>query len=292
MKNFIKILILVCFAHYISIMAMEQPINQSADGEENLIDVLPVELWVIILSNVYFDENADDRCKNIYEAWDLIRQKLSAIFNTRLVCKRFNLLSNSISTRSSLKDELKEFYRPLFVKLSKNLKDSDFGKFIITGKDYGIIPKIISNRSKLGFPVIEMNNIIALLLFYGANVNYNDNAGNRDIHLVTMHFFQNSNLAKEMIEMLLAHGTDINIRVYEGNTALHVAVDYYNSFNNCEAKRCMVEMIKILLAHGADVNIQNNGYDTPMTFAERKSSSNEVRKLLRSADKSWDCILM
>jgi len=107
MKNIIKILVLICFAHCLPALTMEQAeetsiesmeivesTSQLTDAAENLFDILPNELIVKVLEDVYFDKSICT-AKDIYEAFELIKQKLPNIANVRLV--RGLILSIQIS---------------------------------------------------------------------------------------------------------------------------------------------------------------------------------------------------
>jgi len=331
MKDFIKILIFLCFAHCIPTITMEQAEeepNQLIEDGENLIDKLPNELLVMILSYVYFDESICNEYQNLSE----MLKKLSTIFNIRIVCRRFDSLNDP--------NKLKEFYKSLLrQKLPKNLENTEVGKFIKAGNDKGTIADTIDNSyfySCLGWPISK---IIGLLLFYGANVNSQNRSGNTAIHESIKCLLFSNDLRNEVITILLAHNADVNIQNNNGFTALHLAT-YMHSTN--EAKNNLIETIKILLDYKADVNIKTNlestalhmaiycyhisrsknlevikllldhGADctitnmaskTPIDLAE-KSSSNELKELLgctdksiknetnEKTDKSWNCILM
>jgi len=284
MKSFIKILILLCLAHLIPIIAMEEAEKMSSQSANLAEDILPNELWTMILPQVYFNENI---ClhQNISEALDSIKQELPKISkNIRLVCRTFNFLNKSIGEMSYSKDKLKEFYRSLLIKKFPRILNDII--FIKTKNNTDIIFEIISICSK--DPKIDLDKAIALLLFFGPNVNDKDIKGNSVLHAaIPMHLQFNNNLAKEVIGALLDHGADINIQNNYGNTALHSAISSFLFFG----KRHTIEIIKILLDRGANLTITNNDGDTPIDLAKR-STSNELKELLGCPDESWNCILM
>jgi len=303
-KKSIKILILLCLVHCMPTITMEQAkeSTQLADVEENLIDILPTELLEIILLNVYFDVNACDGYDDIPEAICPIKQKLPSISkNIRLVCKAFNLLNDSISKRSSLKDMLKKFYRSLLIKIKDFEYFPELENFLKTGKDNGIISKqikVVRGSPHIGIKSERVNQLIDMLLFYGADVNSKDDTGNAAIHealvlhnheesarnmIIALHGADvNSNkyLAKEIIIKLLAHGADVNLQDKKGYTVFHYALHFHRhgpeacaiSFRDGSGCRTL-EIIKILLEHGADLNIKNDRGDTARAVAERLSFS-------------------
>jgi len=326
MKNFIKILILVCLAHFMPTIAMEQAEetpNQSAILAE---DILPNELWAMILFQVYLDENICIQ-QNIFKTLDSIKQKLPNISkNISLVCKAFNFLNKSISTSSSSKNELKEFYRFFLIrKFQDILTHRDLGKFIRTRRDDdGIISQVLSYHSKYFAAGLPLHKVIALLLFYGANVNSKDKHDYNTVHkavsiaeygltldggkLITILLAQGADVDAQtpggqtalhlavcmnliynsigIIKILLDYGADVNIQNHNGDTALHRAISHHaTAIQNPEFKCNMIYRIKLLLDHGANLTIANNDGDTPTALAER-SSSDELKKLLSAANKN------
>jgi len=309
MKNSIKILILLCLAPCIPAMTMEQVNSEASENElinfeensENPIGILmlPNELLEMILLKVYFDENACDGYEDIPDALDYIKQKLPNIpKNIRLVCRAFNLVNDSISRGSLSKKALKNFYRSLLLKKLSNcncLKYRLLREFLKTGNDNGIISILTFGCLILDYKKIyqcDINKVIDMLLFYGANVNSKNNTGHTAVQNAIM-FFGENNLGKEIINVLLAHGANVNLQNNYGDTALHSAISHYNHVLG----PTMLEIIKILLDHGADLNIKNKAGDTPLAIAER-GPYYELKKFLRSIDKNIEepsprtCILM
>ena len=76
-----------------------------------------------------------------------------------------------------------------------------------------------------------------MLLYYGADVNYQDPNGWAPIHYAAF------NGHCELLKLLIANGASLSVKLQHGETALHCAV----SQNKEEAA-------KILIANGADVN--------------------------------------
>jgi len=319
MKNFIKILIMLCFAYFVPTITMEQA-DETTNQPANLAeDILPNELWTMILSKVYCDVNAYDECQNISDVLDVTKEKLSNISkNIRLVCRTFNYLNNSISTSNFLKNELKDFYRSsLILRLPKVLGDRrsrEFIEFINTGIDKGIIADVISyyHCYLSSQPIIK---IIGLLLLYGAHINTKNKSGNTPMHQAMCLRRNNKELEKvitmlldydadvntkdaggrtplylaleshyygemeKVIRTLLDHDANVNIQDQNGDTALHVAIYYYRGELQC------LEIIKILLAHQADFILTNSRGNTPLALAEI-SSYNKLKELFRFADKN------
>jgi len=234
-QNFIKILILFCIAYCVPVLTMEQAeersieltameskfTSKSADDLENPIDILilPNELLEMILSYVYFDESACDKCQNIYEGLE----KLLNIFkDISFVCKTFYSVSHS------LKDKLREFYKVLLViKFYEKIQNTEVGKFIITRNDNGVISKVTSDYFKNyytrgGYVKLVVNRVI-LLLFYGANVNSKDKFCNTAMHQAVLYFNRDDNVMKDVIKILLAHGADVDIKNNNGDTPIAIA---------------------------------------------------------------------
>jgi len=281
MKNFIKILILVCIAYCMPTITMEQvnteeSTSYSDDFKESLIGIFPNELWEIIFSDVYFDLNACDG--DLCDVLDSINSIETKVSNNskkiRLVCKTFNFINDQVS-RGISKDQLRKFYKSLLInKLLKQpgcerLKNTRLVKFLSTGDDNGIISQVISQAAyyqKLGLPLDVLPKAIALLLYYGADINGKGRGGDsaihqavrqyRDsaIHQAVPQYDYNNDLMDEVIRLLLAHGAVVNIQNDQGDTALHFAL----RMQDVRDKRLSV-IVKILLEYGADrLNIRNN----------------------------------
>jgi len=275
-----------------------ESINQSIDDEENLIDMLPGELWEIIFFNVYCDENACDGYVYIPDAIDSIKQKLPSISkNIRLVCRAFNLVNDAIGKRNLSKEVLKKFYRSLLIKKIEDFNHfPELENFLKIGNDNGIISKVTYeylDYSALYGSSKNFNKLITMVLFYGANVNSKDNSGSTAMRQALKWCYQKGDLVKEVIIVLLAHGADVNLQDENGNTALHHVVSFYDFFGSHR----VLEIIKILLEHGADLNIKNNSGDTSLAVAER-GSFYDLKQFLRSIkdknveEKPRTCILM
>jgi len=311
MKNFIKILIMACLAHYVPTMPMEE-VNteasekQSVDFEESLIFILPTELLAelleMILLKVLFDENACDGCQNIFEALDSIKQKLPNISTSiPLTCKTFNLISKTIYS----KEKIYKFYRSLLIEKFLHLIDDnnliykEIKKFLITGYDDAIISRIVNppgfsfnkKEALLGQNLIRL---ILLLLFYGANINSKNEYGNSALYLTMLQYWDddtdNSEI-KEVFELLLDKGADVNAQDnlwgYGGGTVLHGAISAHSDSGN------KIGLIKILLDRGADRTIKDDDGCTAIDLV-KESSSYELKELFgcNKREKSGTCFLM
>jgi serine/threonine-protein phosphatase 6 regulatory ankyrin repeat subunit B len=104
-----------------------------------------------------------------------------------------------------------------------------------------------------------LNEIVKLLLDYGANIEEENEEGD-----TTLGFVASLRRDKpKTIEMLLKHGAEINAQNNEGSTPLMNA-----------AKNGNLKTIQVLLKHGAEINAQNNEGSTPLMKAVKHHKPN------------------
>ena len=134
----------------------------------------------------------------------------------------------------------------------------------------------VNNNNKYGLtPLMEaaQNNQVAvvdLLLDSGAEID----KANKNGETALMEATEYGHVA--VVKLLLERGADPNKEDVNGETALIEAVlqPQWHGIGNAE-------LVKLLIPHGADPNKATSGGDTAVTLA----SSDEIRRLLRDADK-------
>lgn len=281
MKNFIKILTLSFLLYCVPIVSMEQtddPMKEPYREETrlDLIGGLPNELWPIVLYYVYFDKNIiDEKCSDIYEALDCIKIRLPLIRkNIRLICKTFDFI-DSFRDKKLLKEDLRKFYRLILIE--KFLEEQDpfkglyprgdiwcmdlhmnqsIGRCIGGETGYAVITKVLK------FNPLLRRKLIALLLFYGADINSKDKYVGSALHYALVLQRQSYDDMKEVIDTLLAHNANVNDTDEDGSKALHVAI---TPFDYPRKK----EITQLLIDHGADMNKPNNDGEDAIACAER-----------------------
>lgn len=266
MKNYITILTILSLLNFgVPTLSMQQEDLEESSTEQNilqadLIDGLPNEVWGIILPFTYLDSNILDKTKaeDIYSGLSTVKQILSLYSkNIRLTCRTFNLINNV----SSLKEKLRKFYR---IVLSEKFLEQREGGLYPKNGEWGIgsgtdlkIASFMLAENKMGVPILDdaicvfveedieplREKIIALLLFYGADVNTTKNETTALMAAIFIH-------KREIVATLLVHGADV--KGLYGSAALNLAISLHDNEKNYK------EIIAMLLAHGVDVNITDN----------------------------------
>lgn len=114
----------------------------------------------------------------------------------------------------------------------------------------------VTEESK-GIPSPNQQQMVALLLKRGADVNLGDDRGWTPLHYVATASFQ------VLAETLVKAGANVNARSEDGETPLHRA-----------ARQNNVPTIKLLLAKGAALNAVNSRGETPLALAKFNASIN------------------
>lgn len=109
----------------------------------------------------------------------------------------------------------------------------------------------------------DHDQVVSLLLTYGANVNACASSGLTPLHGSVMFRCHAS------ATVLLAHGADPERRLSNGLTALHIAAMHGD-----------VEMARLLLTHGATLHCQSQHARTPLHWAALKGHTEVVRLFL------------
>jgi hypothetical protein len=104
-------------------------------------------------------------------------------------------------------------------------------------------------------PLMVANSIdvVALLLSYGADINFQDNHGLTALMIYTYFFTMGESQYENIFLLLIEKGADINRRDNLGRTALYYAFDMAKP-----------TIIRTLLQNGANVNNEDNNQFTPL----------------------------
>lgn len=105
---------------------------------------------------------------------------------------------------------------------------------------------------------------VSTLIKAGADVNAEDNFGQRPLHLACRSI--------ECCELLLAHGATLDVKTSKGITPLHLAVSYGQH-----------EIVRLLINRGADTTVRNILNQTPMDVAVEKEDLTMIELLKREA---------
>ena len=119
--------------------------------------------------------------------------------------------------------------------------------------------------------------IVKILLRYGADVNLKDNEGWTALMLAALYSNTDSNVST--VKLLLDAGADVNLKNNEGWTALMLSARYSNTDSNDST-------VKLLLDAGADVNLKDIYGWTALMLSVRCSntdSNDSTVKLLLDA---------
>ncbi|MGL5725366.1 ankyrin repeat domain-containing protein [Cetobacterium sp.] len=137
-------------------------------------------------------------------------------------------------------------------------------KFIQNGFDPNYrIEKLKSSTALILLSIEENEEIIELLLKYGANPNIKADDGSTPLIVASA----NGNL--ETAKLLLEYGANPNIKADDGTTALIIGAEYQQ-----------IEIIKLLLKYGADSNIKDNNGTTALIFSTEVKYREMVKLLL------------
>jgi len=126
------------------------------------------------------------------------------------------------------------------------------------------------NRTPLMIAAEEgKENLVKLLVEYGADVNAKDHYGDTALMLAANAGHLN------VVEFLVEHGANVNAvaagYIYAGSTALIYA-----------SEKGQVNVVKYLIKHGANINAKNKNGDTALSLAENNGHT-EVARILREA---------
>nr|QZX42789.1 ankyrin repeat domain containing protein [Mimivirus sp.] len=146
-------------------------------------------------------------------------------------------------------------------------------------------PENIDDPSTLGWSALMYacyisthkftNDIVRILIDYGANVNFKDSMFNVTPLMLACNVASKSG-NNEIIKLLLERGAQINTQDKNGNTALMHACILSNEYNN-------LNIIKFIIENGADTSIKNNSGETAKNIIEscyRDNYISTIRKLL------------
>jgi len=217
---------------------MEEQAKGSLDSD--LFFGLPNEIWSSILEDCYFDNDVLE-CEDIYCALTCLKEKFPHISkNVRLVCKAFSDLFKD----DVFKLKIKKFYKQLLIEKYLELRDGGFypkggctwGSELETNKTIGlflagkgesgdILAKIIdlpTFKHELGL----YEDIISVLLFYGASPDFVDEQGDTALHKI----FGSPDVEGmvNIIKMLLDHDADVQTQNNNGQTIIALAAQNHN----------------------------------------------------------------
>lgn len=185
----------------------EPVIKRTREDEIRVLPDLPLEIWEVILKQVYFNANIIDEAKDIYEAIDMIEKYIpQSYLAIALVCKDFNALSITKNQWTKFEKEIREFYI--------NYINS---KFLQKREDEeGLYPK---NEQWHNNATINSN--IAKFIQTGKN----ENNLLVDITALTDHHIEIPAKDLKLISLLLFYGADPNLQYMDGDSALLTLVD-------------------------------------------------------------------
>nr|WCB87159.1 CPPV348 ankyrin repeat protein [Cooks petrelpox virus] len=188
-------------------------------------------------------------------------------------CNPFILLhavkSNNIDITSSLLKHgidaniiSDEGYTALHYSIENN--NVDITKLLLyNGANIGVVNRYSFINNIIRFRFANYNNMIDLLLEYGADAN-NINDYYAPIHLAV------DNEDEKILKLLISHGADINMKdTYNSSSPLHHAIKNINT-----------NILKILLDNGADVDSRNRYGCTPIYYAICDNNFDVVNILL------------
>ncbi|ELU17946.1 hypothetical protein CAPTEDRAFT_27268, partial [Capitella teleta] len=145
-------------------------------------------------------------------------------------------------------------------------------KFILDGHYTDIDRRDNHGNSPLNFSILNvvdqktLDEIMDLLIQYGADVNVVDEKGNTSLHTICMN--GKLNAAKKLLGK---HDADVNIPDVNGITPLHFASNGGH-----------IHIVEWLIEHKADLNTRNNKMNTPLHEAIYKRHRAIVNILIKS----------
>jgi ankyrin repeat protein len=127
----------------------------------------------------------------------------------------------------------------------------------------GLMP--FANIGVTPLHIAQNQEVAALLIAKGADVNAKTDKGNTPLHMVR---------SPQVASLLIAKGAQVNARNKWGRVPLHLALTQFQS------KKTSLLKMKLLLAQGADVNAQDNKGITPLHLAATGNTEEKVKLLL------------
>ena len=95
----------------------------------------------------------------------------------------------------------------------------------------------------------RMNNILKILLKYGANIESGTKQKNTPLH------YASQNCDKDVVELLIQNGANVNSKNFQDNTPLHLV-----------SQNCDKDVVELLIQNGANVNSKNFQDNTPFAL--------------------------
>lgn len=290
MKSYIKIFIIISFLSIINSTCSMEEREESEKQEQKetetqkvsmheipqIFNSLPIEIWDIILKQIYFDIQILDEARDIYECIDIIEKYIpQSYLAIALVCKAFNALSISKDQWIKFEKEIREFYinyinsrflerregkEGLYPKNEKwhndDTMNNNIAQFIELRKTENTLLLDIIEFTVFDKEIpAEDLKLIHLLLFYGADPNLSDSNGSRALStLADRQFLINEKFNyTETIKTLLKYGANPNL---QDDSDRGYAL-YFASCANATDKNA-IEIINCLLRYGANPNLKND----------------------------------
>ncbi|KAJ8672865.1 hypothetical protein QAD02_004125 [Eretmocerus hayati] len=125
--------------------------------------------------------------------------------------------------------------------------------------------------------VDSRDEIVKLLVKYGANVNAKDSEMNSPLHCITV------NSHPKMIDALISHGADVNAGNISRETPLLSICESFSTIQSQDDIENLNQKFSSFLDHGSDVNLLNELQETPLLMIHVNSLKSSVYKMLTIA---------